>query len=153
MWLERCVICHESTNTLIRVEDNDTLKSNALNILEMHEEIPNELEAHMGSASNVLWTSSCLLTRILYIDTWQIVMYSINNPCVKYSDSLSSRHCIKSLRIARNCYQNLTWFFTKMLLSAAYSIEIISNMTSKYPQCYSNRQQPCHFTLASLTAI
>ena len=45
MWLERCAICHESTNTLIRVEGHNTLKSNALIILEMYEELPNELES------------------------------------------------------------------------------------------------------------
>ena len=43
MRLERCAICHESTNNLIRVEDYNTLKSNVINILEMYEEISNKL--------------------------------------------------------------------------------------------------------------
>ena len=46
MWLERCAICHESTNTIIRVEHHNTLKSNVLNIYEVHDELPNELETH-----------------------------------------------------------------------------------------------------------
>ena len=46
MWLERCAICHESINTIIRVEDHNTLQSNVLNILEVHNELPNELETH-----------------------------------------------------------------------------------------------------------
>ena len=44
MWLERCEIFHESTNTITRAEDHNALKSNVLNILEVHEELPNELE-------------------------------------------------------------------------------------------------------------
>ena len=48
IWLERFAICRASTNTLIRVKDHNTLKSNVLNILEMREELPNELESHSG---------------------------------------------------------------------------------------------------------
>ena len=46
MWLERCGICHESTNTIIRARDYNTLKSNVLNTLESCVELPNELETH-----------------------------------------------------------------------------------------------------------
>ena len=48
MWLERRAICHQSTNATIRVEDHNAIKSNVLNILEVHEEFLNELETHRG---------------------------------------------------------------------------------------------------------
>ena len=47
-WLERYVICHERTNNVIRVENHNTLRSNVLKNLDMHDELPNELETHRG---------------------------------------------------------------------------------------------------------
>ena len=43
-------ICHESTNTIFRVENHDTLKSNVANTLESNAELPNTLETHRGKA-------------------------------------------------------------------------------------------------------
>ena len=63
MWLERCVICNEMTNTIIRVEDHNTLKCNVSNILEVHEELPNELETHRGKVDLM---SSKLLRALSY---------------------------------------------------------------------------------------
>lgn len=41
-------ICHESTTVMIRVEDHDSLKCNAFNILETHAELPSALEVYRG---------------------------------------------------------------------------------------------------------
>ena len=48
---------------MIRVEDHNTLRSNVLNILEMHEEFPNELETHGGKVNLI---SSELLRAFLH---------------------------------------------------------------------------------------
>ena len=44
MWIERCEICHESTNMMIRAEDRDILKINVANMLESHTKLPNTLQ-------------------------------------------------------------------------------------------------------------
>ena len=53
MWTERCAMCYESTNTVIREEDHNTLKSNVLSILESYEELPNVLETHRGKVDSM----------------------------------------------------------------------------------------------------
>ena len=59
MWTERCEICHESTNTVIREEDHNTLNSNVSNIIETHDGLPLALETHRGKvdlmSSDLLW--------------------------------------------------------------------------------------------------
>jgi len=63
MWIERCDIFHESTNTMIRAEDRVTLKSNVANMLESHAKLLNTLETYRRKVDLM---SSELLRAFLY---------------------------------------------------------------------------------------
>ena len=62
MWIERCAMCHESTNKRIRIEDHGTFMCSTENTFDTHEVLPKELKTHRGKFDSI---SSKVLRAIL----------------------------------------------------------------------------------------